>query len=169
MAKSKIQKYIVSGEKKYRFSTLDFLVKKSKKHSIGQVDSGNYKVSVDNVWFEGNVVEKKQNKYKVLLNGNTYSFTIDREKTHKRKAMLAETEPQNLHLQLKSPMPGKICEIFVSEGAKVKAGEPLLILEAMKMQNQILASSDAIIESIMVKPNEVVLGDQLLITLTQEK
>nr|WP_320021456.1 biotin/lipoyl-containing protein [uncultured Draconibacterium sp.] len=167
MAKSKIQKYIVTGEKRYRFSTVDFLVKKSKKRRIGQVDSGNYKVSIDNVWFEGNVVGKKQNKYKVLLNGNTYSFTIDREKTHARKAMLAENEPQSLLIQLKSPMPGKICEIFVNEGATVQKGEPLLILEAMKMQNQILASSDATIESILVKTNESVFSDQLLITMKQ--
>lgn len=165
MEKKKVQKYIVTGEKQYKFSTRDFSVRKSKKHRIEQVGTDTYKAVIDGVALEGNVSEKKQNKYKVNLNGNCYSFVIDTEQTHRRKVVLSQKEGQEQHIEIRSPMPGKICDVFINEGAKVQKGEALLVLEAMKMQNQILASSNAVVESVMVKPNETVLGDQLLIKL----
>jgi biotin carboxyl carrier protein len=52
---------------------------------------------------------------------------------------------------LKSEMPGKIVKIFVSPGQEVKAGDPLLIMEAMKMENEMRATQDAKIKNICVK------------------
>ena len=62
-------------------------------------------------------------------------------------------------------MPGKICEIFVSKGSEVKQGEPILILEAMKMQNQILASGNARVVKVHIKKNDNVLSNQLLVDM----
>ena len=60
-------------------------------------------------------------------------------------------------------MPGKIVSINVKDGQKVKSGENLLVLEAMKMENLITASKDAKIKKISVKPNDAVEVDQILI------
>jgi biotin carboxyl carrier protein len=165
MAKIKSQKYIVSGEKKYRLSAFDFKIRKSKKRIIKRGKSGNYNVSVNGILFEGKVIEKHQNKYKVMLNGNTYSFVIDTEASYNRKVSLASKNGKDQLMQIKAPMPGKICDVFVEEGMMIRKGEAILVLEAMKMQNQILASTNAKVEKVMIKPGETVFGEQLLIDM----
>lgn len=65
--------------------------------------------------------------------------------------------------QLKSGMPGKIIEIFVKPGEEVKAGKPLLIMEAMKMENEMRAASDVKIKEICVKQGDSVESGAVLI------
>ncbi len=55
---------------------------------------------------------------------------------------------------LKAGMPGKIVKIYVKEGQEVKADEPLLIMEAMKMENEMRAANDCIIERIFVNEGD---------------
>ena len=55
---------------------------------------------------------------------------------------------------LKSGMPGKIVTVFVKPGDSVKEGDPLLIMEAMKMENEMLASADAVIDQVHVKEGQ---------------
>ena len=65
--------------------------------------------------------------------------------------------------ELKSGMPGKIIEIFVKAGDEVKAGKPLLIMEAMKMENEMRASSDVKIKQVRVKQGDSVESGAVLI------
>jgi len=62
-------------------------------------------------------------------------------------------------------LPGTIVKIFVKKGKKIKKGEKLLILEAMKMKNNIVSSIAGVIEGIQVKQGEAVSKDQVLIKL----
>lgn len=64
---------------------------------------------------------------------------------------------------LKAPMGGRVISINVKPGDKVKKGEVLLVYEAMKMENDVLAEKDAVIKRIFVKPEDVVNADALLI------
>ncbi|MCP4180759.1 MAG: biotin/lipoyl-binding protein [bacterium] len=64
-----------------------------------------------------------------------------------------------------APLPGVIVEVLVKEGSKVNAGDKILILEAMKMENAIVSPSDSKIEKIHVKKGDSVNGNQLMITL----
>lgn len=66
-------------------------------------------------------------------------------------------------LELKSGMPGKIIEIFAKEGEIVKANKPLLIMEAMKMENEMRASRDVKIKEIKVKQGDSVESGAVLI------
>ncbi len=66
-------------------------------------------------------------------------------------------------LELKSGMPGKIIEIFVKAGDEVKAGKPLLIMEAMKMENEMRASSDVKIKEVCIKQGDSVETGAVLI------
>jgi len=169
MQKETWQNYIISGsEKKFRFNSQDFKLKPGKKRKISRNKEGGYRVDIDKNLFEGEVLHRKQNKYTVKVNGNTYQFLIDREESFKRKAALAASRGEDRVYTLKSPMPGKIREIFVSKGSEVKKGEPLLILEAMKMQNQVLASEDAKVVGIHIKKDDTVLRDQILVELERK-
>ncbi|GHE65888.1 MULTISPECIES: acetyl-CoA carboxylase biotin carboxyl carrier protein subunit [Roseivirga] len=64
---------------------------------------------------------------------------------------------------LKAPMPGLVLDILVEEGKEVKKGDPLLILEAMKMENVLKAAGDGSIKSVEVKKGDSVEKNQVLI------
>jgi biotin carboxyl carrier protein len=66
---------------------------------------------------------------------------------------------------LKSPMPGRVVKVLVSAGDVVEAGTPLLVIEAMKMENEVRAKSAGKIVTVHVKPGETVEGNARLVTL----
>ena len=66
---------------------------------------------------------------------------------------------------LSAPMPGKILEVHVSEGQNVKSGDVLMVMEAMKMEHKIVASSDGKVESIHFKEGDQVPQGAELLTL----
>jgi len=67
--------------------------------------------------------------------------------------------------EVKAPLPGVINEINVKEGQSVKAGDKLVIIEAMKMENEIPAENDGVVEKILVKRGDSVEGDQTLMII----
>ena len=67
--------------------------------------------------------------------------------------------------EIKAPLPGIIGDIFVKEGKTVQTGDKVLVLEAMKMENAILAPATGKIESIAVKTGDSVIGNQILLTI----
>lgn len=69
--------------------------------------------------------------------------------------------------RIKAPIPGLITTIFVEEKQEVFAGQPLLVLEAMKMENEIRSSMSGIIEHIHVSPSQSVTKEDLLVTIVE--
>ena len=70
-------------------------------------------------------------------------------------------------ITIEAPMPGDIWKVEVVEGQEVKAGDTLLILEAMKMENEILAPVDGIVASVHVAKGAVVNSGDVLVSLKQ--
>jgi biotin carboxyl carrier protein len=68
---------------------------------------------------------------------------------------------------MSSGMPGKIVKIFVKPGQEVKAGDPLLIMEAMKMENEMRAAADVKIKEVLVKEGENVESGATLVTFAK--
>jgi biotin carboxyl carrier protein len=68
-------------------------------------------------------------------------------------------------VQVKSPLPGSVIKVLVSEGQAVKRGDTLLTLESMKMENAIMAEQDGTVKQIAVTPGQNVMQDDLLIVL----
>ena len=68
-------------------------------------------------------------------------------------------------VQVKSPLPGSVIKVLVSEGQAVKTGDTLLTLESMKMENAIMAEADGTVKQIAVTPGQNVMQDDLLIVL----
>ena len=68
-------------------------------------------------------------------------------------------------VQVKSPLPGSVIKVLVSEGQAVKKGDTLLTLESMKMENAIMAEQDGPVKQIAVTPGQNVMQDDLLIVL----
>ena len=66
---------------------------------------------------------------------------------------------------LKAPMPGMIAGLKVEEGAAVKKGQVVVVLEALKMENDVPAPADGVVASINVKSGDSVKTDEVLLTL----
>jgi len=78
----------------------------------------------------------------------------------------AETHVSSGNNVVKAPLPGVVVDITVSEGARVSKGQKLLVIEAMKMENEILSDYDGVVEKILVKKGDNVDGDQDLIIIS---
>lgn len=111
------------------------------------------------------IIQNKQNKYEIIFNDIGYSFTVETPFSLKRKQVLSKSKGKRVKEKIVSPMPGKIIDVLVREGSVISRGEPLLILEAMKMQNEIQSSVDGVIETVNIKPNMNVMKDDLLIEI----
>lgn len=113
--------------------------------------------------------------YRVNVNGNVYEITlevIDKEdikapaQAPKVEAAPAPSAPAQAGNQtITAPMPGNILKVNVSNGQAVKKGDVLMILEAMKMENEILAPADATVASVNVSANQTVESGTVLCTL----
>ncbi|WP_162011307.1 biotin/lipoyl-containing protein [Streptococcus sp. S784/96/1] len=110
-------------------------------------------------------------KYEVTVNGQIYEVTL-RElaegETVATSSPAPKAEPSPAPVAttgdvLKAPMAGTVLAIKVQAGQAVKKGEVVAILEAMKMENEILASADATVSQVLVTPNQAVESDQALL------
>lgn len=81
------------------------------------------------------------------------------------KAEAPKAAPAAGGVQVKSPLPGSVIKVLVSEGQAVKKGDTLLTLESMKMENAIMAEQDGTVKQIAVTPGQNVMQDDLLIVL----
>lgn len=117
-------------------------------------------------------------KYNIVVNGKSYEVEVEELKTETSKASnektIQKTAPKpNVKAQntqspvgggsINAPMPGTINDVYVHIDENVKKGQVLLILEAMKMENEIMANSDGIVKSINVSKGSLVdVGDNLV-------
>lgn len=114
------------------------------------------------------IVSHHQNDYELLVNGVTYNFSVETPFSLRRKKFLLTQASESTVIRLKAPMPGKILDVMVRTGDSVKAGDTLLILEAMKMQNAILASRKGVIKRVHVAKGDTCSKSDLLIELEKE-
>ena len=113
-------------------------------------------------------------KYEIEIDGQVYHVKVrelpdDAVMTEQPKAgssrNTADSAPPAEGKTMLAPMAGPILRILVKEGQRVKKGENLIVLEAMKMENEIVADEDGVIRSILVKANDSVESDQPLLIL----
>lgn len=102
-------------------------------------------------------------EYTVKVNSNTYTVKIADALDQQIKAMGFEIGKQKQVNTIKAPMPGLVLSIDVSEQQEIKENDPLLILEAMKMENVMLSPRDGVIKSIAVNQGDAIDKGQLLI------
>ncbi len=111
------------------------------------------------------VVRSSQNKYEILFNDISYIFTVETPFSMKRMKVLNTGKGKIEKEFLKAPMPGKILDVLVREGSTVLRGEPLVILEAMKMQNEIQSPVNGQVVKVLAKANTNVMKDDILVEI----
>jgi len=103
--------------------------------------------------------------WQIHLDGRPFQAQVQDERTYLLNAHMLQGAGQPEIGVLESPMPGLVAELVVSTGQKVSRGETLLILESMKMQNELRAPRDAEVLEIMVKTGDRVKQKQALMKL----
>ncbi len=115
--------------------------------------------------YQVEILEKNQNRYTVMINGVWYSFTIETPISYKRKKTLSKNGSSSKIEIINAPMPGKILDVMVEENSEIKQGEPLFILEAMKMQNEIVSNVSGRITKVNIKQNDSVMKDDVMLEI----
>lgn len=109
-------------------------------------------------------IRKKNHQYSISFNGDTYLCGIEDERLARLRRSIRGTEKVHSEHVLNTPMPGLIVDINVAVGQKVNKGESLLTIEAMKMENEIVAPENAIVQKISVQSKQAVeLGQELMV------
>jgi biotin carboxyl carrier protein len=132
------------------------------------------------------VVKIDKNKFHVIINHSSYNIELlAKDENAKNQIILVNGQKQNVEIKdkyddllkqlgmdklmgnkanlLKAPMPGLVLKVLVTEGQSVKKGDGLLILEAMKMENIIKATSDGMVKKIHIEEKNIVDKNQKMI------
>ena len=137
-----------------------------------------YKYTINGNKYEVAIGEIADNEVVVTVNGEEYKVEMEPEPEPEKKvvvrkpAEVATAEPTenssgrvNTNNAVKAPLPGVITSINVAVGDEVKAGDTLLVLEAMKMANNIEAEKGGKVTAICVKPGQSVMEDDALVVI----
>ena len=106
-----------------------------------------------------------KNNYKVEIEGEYFDVSIKSELDILLQYMGLNSMVINKLKVIKAPMPGLVIEINVEEGQKVDENEKILVLEAMKMENVLKISHEAVIKKVLIKKGQAVEKGQILIEL----
>jgi acetyl/propionyl-CoA carboxylase alpha subunit len=130
----------------------------TEKHSRYHVlkDNRSYTVELIDVDF----IEKK---ISLNVNGNNYSFELTDKFDELLKNLGMDNVNNSVAKELKAPMPGLVLEVLVKTGDSVKKGDAILVLEAMKMENNIKSVSDAVVKKVVVQKGNAVEKNQVMV------
>jgi len=110
-------------------------------------------------------VRETDDEWQVLLRGRLYPVKVEDEREKRLRAAAGGGVAETGEFHLKAPMPGLVVSIPVEEGQEVKKGQVLLILESMKMQNELKSPRDGTVNRIKVKAGESVEQKQALLSV----
>ena len=123
-----------------------------------------YSLLANNKSYEGLVYESEEG-WQVLLHGSQYVLLVEDERERRLRASLGGGVAQNVDFHLRAPMPGLVVTLPVSEGQTVDKGDVLVILESMKMQNELKSPRPGVISRIQVKPGDNVEQRDILLSV----
>ncbi len=140
-----------------------------------------YKFKINGNDYEVEVKDFENGTANIEVNGTCYQIEVDKMKTTttvkpKTPILVRSSVPKpnanesniqkNEGVSVKSPLPGTIVKILVKVGDTVKEGDKLLTMEAMKMENNVLAESGGVISKIHITEAQTVLQNDTLITIS---
>jgi biotin carboxyl carrier protein len=123
-----------------------------------------YSLIVDGRSHESYIYQGEEN-WQVLLRGRLYPVTVEDEREKRLRAAAGGGVAETGEFHLRAPMPGLVVAVPVTEGQEIKKGQVILILESMKMQNELKAPRDGTIGRIRVKAGETVEQRQTLLSM----
>ena len=131
-----------------------------------KVKEGEYHVLWNNKSFNIELIKFLEDKkhMELLVNGNKYVVSLKDDFDALLANLGLDMTIGGAEKELKAPMPGLVVDVLVEVGQTLKEGDPLLILEAMKMENVLKASGESVVKSIEVIKGKSVEKNQILIS-----
>jgi biotin carboxyl carrier protein len=137
-----------------------------KNYDLLKIGDNHYNIIVDNKSYNLNVIEKSVANANTTLQINGTTFEV-----HTKDELEKILEKMGMSLggsakikDIKAPMPGLVLNVLVQIGQAIQKDEPILVLEAMKMENSIKSPVEGVIETISIKNGDKVDKNQVLIT-----
>ncbi len=135
-----------------------------------------YKFTISGNKYTVNIKSFEDNIAEIELNGTPYTVEMEQEiKTSKTPKLIrpekpAQEAPREIQKgsglsKITAPLPGTIFKLIAKVGDVVKKGDSVLIMEAMKMENNVLAEKEGMVKKILVKEGDSVLQGDLLIEI----
>jgi biotin carboxyl carrier protein len=128
---------------------------------VESVEPGVYWIQLNGRSIEVSVTPNNEGYVVSVAGRNTEVEVLDARAELRRAARHAQAGK----VELKAPMPGKVVRVLVSEGAEVEANQGLLVIEAMKMQNEIKSPKKGIVSKLGVKEAGAVNAGDLLVVV----
>jgi glutaconyl-CoA/methylmalonyl-CoA decarboxylase subunit gamma len=139
----------------------------------------NYKFKIGGNNYEVDILTAEGSTIQLEVNGTPYTVELEKQvKTTKTPVLVRSSVPQPTRSESKikknisssatpvrSPLPGIILNVFVKEGDEVKVGQNLVTMEAMKMENQVLAEKEGKVTAVNVKTGDSVLQNDTLLEI----
>ena len=142
----------------------------------------NYKLKINGNDYNVEINEVEGQEIKLSVNGSNYAVTVDQEIKQQKKTVVrptsstAQVNPVASGNAQKSnapaagtkvttPLPGTILDVFVNVGDAVKAGQTVVLLEAMKMENNIEADIAGTVKEVKVRKGDSVLEGDVLVVI----
>ena len=127
----------------------------------------NFKFTINGNVYEVGVDAAENGKSNVTVNGKSYVVEVEADvmqaTTVRRPLATPSAASKGASGVMKSPLPGKVLKVVVAEGQVVKRGDTLMVIESMKMENNIAAQAYGVVRKIMVAAEQNILqGDALL-------
>lgn len=158
--------------KKYAITVNDQNTIEVEKEQVKNLDmiqqpDGTYHLLHEHTSFRIEILDQDPDKkeLKLLVNGESYHLKIEDEYDQLVRQLGLEVVNTQKINEIKAPMPGLVLELNVEAGQTIAKGDPLLILEAMKMENVIKSAGEGVVEEILVKKGAAVEKGALLIKL----
>jgi biotin carboxyl carrier protein len=118
------------------------------------VDSQSHQVHIEPGEYRG--------EYEVTLDGQVYLVNVETERQHRLNSLAPRTNLQTGEISVKAPMPGLVSIVAVEVGQVVEQGQRIVILEAMKMENELRAPKAGTIKAVNVQPGQTVEQNKVL-------
>lgn len=134
---------------------------------IALVRDSQYHVLNNNRSYNVALLEQDGKTMTLSVNGNKYTVELEDPYDLLLNELGLSFGKAGLVEDIKAPMPGKVVDVMVSSGDTVEKEQPLLILEAMKMENVLKAPANATIQSITVDKQDTVDKNQVLVQFAE--
>ena len=129
----------------------------------------NFKFKINGTEYSVDINEVEGQEINLDVNGTPYKVTVDKELKQKQVVMgvVQTSAPATASKGSKvtTPLPGTILDVFVNVGDKVKAGQTVVLLEAMKMENNIEADVEGTVTEVKVRKGDSVLEGDVMVVI----
>jgi pyruvate carboxylase subunit B len=130
------------------------------------IDGSSYSLLLDNRSYQV-FAERQAGRYVIMIDGDQFVVEVEDARLKQLRAMGGTAHEETGGASVVAPMPGLVVKVLVSPGDKVEANQGLLILEAMKMENELRSPRAGVVRQVNVVPGQTVAQGDLLVRVEE--